>query len=280
MHLRPITAADIPQCTTIHDAAFVDNELSDFFAPDRAKYPLSWRRHALNVQRTKYYQPNTRCFVCVADADDDFANVGEILGFARWIRHLSEEDTAAAPVAASDPWTRSRSVPECIESWLCWAELKWEETLRINPAISWANKAAFLGSVVKSTGFAPISAETHLYLASLAVSPEYQRRGVARKLVDWGLQYTKTETAERTALGKAPLPVALVGTALGLHLYRSLGFKVVGWEDDSFLLVSANGGSNMVWDATGYWIQDIEYEPPMKRGIVEAVYTTRGTKEI
>jgi ribosomal protein S18 acetylase RimI-like enzyme len=271
MHLRPTTAADLPRCTTIHDAAFEGNELSDFLAPDRAKHPLSWRQHALSIQRNNYYQPNTWGFVCVADTNDDFANEGEILGYARWVRRVSKED------AATDPWMRHTSMLERAESWLHWAELKWEETLRTNPAVSWTRTDAFMRSIIASTGFAPIYAATYWYLDSLAVAPEYQRRGVARRLVDWGLQRAKMETEERVAVGKVPLPVALIGTAPGLHLYRSLGFKVVGWEDDSFLDVSANGGSNMVWDTTGYWIQDIEYELPMKRGVVEAVYTTRDT---
>jgi len=272
MHLRPTTAADIPRCTTIHDAAYEGNELSDFLAPDRAKYPLSWRQHALSVQRNKYYQPNTWSFVCVADANDDFANEGEILGYVRWARCVSKED------AADDPWTRRRmSMLERTDSWLRWAELKWEETLRANPAVSRARRDAFMRSVSKSTGFAPLYGATYWYLDSLAVAPRYQRRGVARRLVDWGLQRAKTETEERVAIGKAPLPVALISTAPGLHLYRSLNFKVVGWEDDSFLEVSADGGSNMVWDSTGYWIQDVEYEPPMKRDVVEAVYAVRDT---
>ena len=273
MHLRPTTAADIPRCVTIHDAAFEGNELSNFLAPDRAKHPLSWRQQALKFQRNNYYQPNTWSFVCVADTDDDFAGVGEILGYACWVRRASKEDSAA------DPWTRHMSVLERAESWLCWAEFKWGETLRTNPAVSWARKDAFMRSIVASTGFAPIRAATHWYLGSLAVAPEYQRRGVARRLVDWGLQRAEAETEEREAVGKAPVPVALVGTAPGLHLYRSLGFKVVGWEDDSFMDVSADGGSNMVWDTTDYWIQDIEHEQPIKRGVVEAVYTTRDTKK-
>jgi GNAT superfamily N-acetyltransferase len=273
MHLRPTSAADIPRCVTLHDAAFVDNELSNFLAPDRAKHPLSWRQRALNIQHNNYYQSNTWSFVCVADNDDDFASVGEILGYARWVRRPSRED------AAADPWTRHMSVLEHAESWLHWAELKWEETLRCNSAVCWAHKDAFMRSIIASTGFAPIRAATHWYLDSLAVAPEYQRRGVARRLVDWGLQRASTETEERVAVGKAPVPVVLIGTAPGLHLYRSLGFKVVGWEDDSFMDVSADGGSNMVWDATGYWIQDIEHEQPMKRGVVEAVYTTRDMKK-
>jgi hypothetical protein len=54
-----------------------------------------------------------------------------------------------------------------------------------------------------------------------------------------------------------------------------MGFKVVGWEDDSFMDVSAYGGCNMVCDTTGYWIQNVEYEAPVKRGVIEAVYTNR-----
>jgi ribosomal protein S18 acetylase RimI-like enzyme len=273
MHLRPTAAADIPRCTTIHDAAFEGNELSNFLAPDRAKYPLSWRQQALKVQHNKYYQPNTWSFVCVADTDDAFADVGEILGYAHWVRRASKED------AAADPWMRHMSVLERAEGWLRWAELKWEETLRINPAVSWARKDAFMRVNVASTGFAPIRATTHWYLDSLAVGPEYQRRGVARRLVDWGLQRALAETEERVPVGKAPVPVALISTAPGLHLYRSLGLKVVGWEDDSFLDVSADGGSNMVWDRTGYWIQDIEHEQPIKRGVVEAVYTTKDSRK-
>ncbi|MCJ1471615.1 hypothetical protein MMC13_000255 [Lambiella insularis] len=273
MHLRPITIADIPRCVTIHDAAFEDNELSNFLAPDRAKHPLSWRQQALKIHRSKYYQPNAFSFVCVADASDDFASADEILGCTRWVRQASKED------ATADPWTRRPSLLERAESWLCWAEAKWEATLRINPAISWDHWDAFIRAITDSTGFAPLGGATHWFLDSLAVAPEYQRRGVGRTLVDWGLQRAEAETQERVAGGKAPVPVALVGTALGLHLYRSLGFKVVGWEDDSYLDAAADGGSVMVWDATGYWIRDIECEQPMKRGVVEAVYTTRDMEQ-
>jgi ribosomal protein S18 acetylase RimI-like enzyme len=274
MHIRPTTTADIPRCTSIHYAAFEGNELLDFLAPDRAKHPLSWRQYALNVMRINHYKPNTWSFVCVADTNDDFAKAGEILGYAIWARRASKED------AASDPWMRRISVLESAESWLQWAEFKWEKMLRTNPAVSPARQDTFMRSVITSTGFGPVRTATHWYLESLAVAPEFQRRGVARTLVDWGLQRAKTETEERVTAGKAPLPVALIGTAPGLHLYRSLGFKVVGWEDDSFMDAPAVGGSNMVWDSTGYWIQDIAFEPPVKRGVVEAVYTTRDAKDI
>lgn len=273
MHLRPTTAADIPRCATILDAAFEPDELWNFLTPDRAKHPLLWRQHVLKNQHGKHYQPNAWGFVCVADADDDFAPAGEILGFSRWMRRASKED------AAADPWTRRMSVAERFEGWLRWAEVKWEATLRTNPAFSWTRQDAFMKVIAKSTGFAPVRAATHWYLDNLSVAPEYQRRGVARMLVQDGLQRAQSETEERAAVGKAPVPVALIGSVMGLHLYRNLGFKVVGWEDDSFLDFAADGGSTMVWDPTGYWIEDVAYEQPMRRGIVEAAYTTRDTKK-
>lgn len=273
MHLRPTTATDLPRCVTITDTAFKNNELTNFLAPNRTKYPLSWRQRALNLQRCKYYQPGLWSFVCVADADDDFADAGEILGYARWARCTSTED------ATADPWAPRRlSLLEHAESWLHWAEFKWGQTLRTNPAVSWAQEAAFARSIVVSTGLAPIRAATHWYLDIIAVAPEYQRRGVARRLVNWGLESAKTESEARAVVGKQPVPVALVATAPGLPLYKSLGFRVVGWGDDSFMGFTAEGGSYMVWDPTGYWIEDVEHEQQIKRGVVEVVYTTRDKK--
>ncbi|KAK5121293.1 hypothetical protein LTR85_005459 [Meristemomyces frigidus] len=267
MHIRPTTAADIPRCVTIRDAAFVDNELVNWLAPDRAKYPLAWRQRALAVQRNKLYQSNAWQFVCVADTDDDFAAVGEILGWARWVRRASEEE------AAADPWTRQLSVLDRVESWLRWAELKFEQAMYTSPALIQARDDAFMASAMTSTGFAPIRAATHWHLETLAVDPKYQRRGVARRLVDWGLQRAEAETEERVARGKPPVPITLIATAPGLPLYRSMGLKVVGWDDASYMGFPVEGGSNMIWDASNYWIRDVEYEEPMERGVVEAVYS-------
>jgi ribosomal protein S18 acetylase RimI-like enzyme len=273
MHIRPTTLADLPDCVTIHDAAFKDNELTNFLAPNRFKYYSSWRQSALSTQRKRFYQPNAWSFVCVADAHDDFANEGDILGVVRWSRHTSKEE------APTDARIRKLSLPERIESLLSWAEVKWEDTIRINPAWSWSNRDAFMQSIITSTGFAPLRGETYWYLDSLAVGPEYQRCGIGRKLVELGLQHAEMETEERVAAGKKPLCAGLTATAPALHLYRSLGFKVVGWEDDSFMDVEADGGSSMVWDPTGYWIRPIVDHSDIRRGVVEAAWTTRDVKD-
>lgn len=277
MYLRSIQTGDIPGCATIVDRAFAHNELYNFIAPHRTKYPLSWRSIVLKNQYEKYWQPNAWGIVCVADADDHFAPTGEVLGVARWMRRASKEDAATeGPV---NPWVRDMGLLDRVESWLRWAELKWEVTLRVNPAKAWANEDAFMGYVVRSTGFAPLRGKTHWWLDSLAVAPGYQRRGIARMLVNEGLQRAREETEERVRMEKAPLPVALIATVDGLQLYRGLGFKVVGWEEDSFMESSAEGGSALVWDPTGYWVREVEFEGVMRRGVVEGAYNSMDTNE-
>ena len=126
-----------------------------------------------------------------------FAPPGEILGCARWTRRPSKDD------AASDPWIRRLSLTERVEGWLRWAELQWEERLRINPARAWDREDAFMRSIMTSTAFKPVRGATHWYLDHLAVAPEYQRRGVGKELVQWGLQRAEAETRERMKMWKA-----------------------------------------------------------------------------
>lgn len=62
-------------------------------------------------------------------------------------------------------------------------------------------------------------------ILDLGVDPRYQRRGVARSLLRWGL-----DQAEREGL-----PVHLSATPAGASLYSRLGFRSVGkwkWRPD------------------------------------------------
>lgn len=62
-------------------------------------------------------------------------------------------------------------------------------------------------------------------ILDLGVDPKYQRRGIARLLLQWALERA----------GKEGVPVHLSATPAAAQLYRSLGFRGVGkwtWRPD------------------------------------------------
>ncbi|KAH8194378.1 hypothetical protein TruAng_011461 [Truncatella angustata] len=76
----------------------------------------------------------------------------------------------------------------------------------------------------------PESKQKSIMVLDLCVTdPAYQRRGIARRLVQWGLDEAKR---------RGDLEATTEGSAMGRHVYRQLGFQGVSdivWEvDDEF----------------------------------------------
>ena len=61
--------------------------------------------------------------------------------------------------------------------------------------------------------------EGYMWLNFLAVEPDFQRRGVGRRLMEWGIKKADGEG----------LKVGLVASPMGEKLYESVGFRHVGW---------------------------------------------------
>jgi ribosomal protein S18 acetylase RimI-like enzyme len=57
------------------------------------------------------------------------------------------------------------------------------------------------------------------YLCFLGVSPKAQKRGVGRKLLQWGIDRSEEEG----------VPAALEASNAGIGLYDSAGFQQTGW---------------------------------------------------
>ncbi|KXJ91721.1 acyl-CoA N-acyltransferase [Microdochium bolleyi] len=60
--------------------------------------------------------------------------------------------------------------------------------------------------------------DTNLYLSILACHPDYQRRGIGRRLVTWGLEKASREGLDLTVFG----------SPMGSLLYQAVGFREVG----------------------------------------------------
>lgn len=54
-----------------------------------------------------------------------------------------------------------------------------------------------------------------MFLHNISTRPDYQRRGAATALIEWGISLAEKEG----------LPVALLSNSIGLPLYMRLGFK-------------------------------------------------------
>ncbi|KAF2801821.1 acyl-CoA N-acyltransferase [Mytilinidion resinicola] len=63
-----------------------------------------------------------------------------------------------------------------------------------------------------------VGGKPHVYCHVIAVHPEYQKRGIGRRLMQWGVEVGE----------QAGLPVYLESSKEGEGLYRSLGFEEVG----------------------------------------------------
>jgi GNAT superfamily N-acetyltransferase len=57
------------------------------------------------------------------------------------------------------------------------------------------------------------------HLQFLGVSPRFQRRGIGRKLLEWGCEKADHER----------IPIYLEATAFGRPLYESVGFTILEW---------------------------------------------------
>jgi len=95
-----------------------------------------------------------------------------------------------------------------------------------------------------------------VHIATIAVQPEFRRRGIGRRLLAAALQ-----DALRSGCRNATLEVR-AGNQAAQSLYRRFGFEVVGWrpryyrdnQEDAILMTAANlGEAYSRWLENGGW---------------------------
>ena len=60
--------------------------------------------------------------------------------------------------------------------------------------------------------------QEHIWLSFLGVHPRYQRRGIGKRLLKWGIERSNTER----------VPIGLAASPDGASLYMSVGFQDLG----------------------------------------------------
>ena len=100
-------------------------------------------------------------------------------------------------------------------------EMKYSTMFRLDKSYDYEHLALFLAG---QTGYVDVIGrhldnDNHIWLAVLGVDPRFQRRGVGKRLLQWGLSRADEEAVQ----------MGLIASPAGRRLYKSVGFQDVGF---------------------------------------------------
>lgn len=203
--------------------------------PYRGQYPLAWQREGVKRINDMLLDPNKYGFVSVADATDarafhDSAGLpvmeGTVLGYSYWARRGESSE---------DAWMNCRATSNALERTLRRVEDLYEQYVYPNPAESAKNLELLRGTVGNESYRAKLKGVPHWHLLTIAVRSEFQRRGVGKQLLEWGLDPSaqdRTWSVLCPGLSTSPESgdpqiVSLSTTEEGRRLYEKAGFRVI-----------------------------------------------------
>ncbi|KAH7264602.1 hypothetical protein MRS44_012082 [Fusarium solani] len=205
--LKLIRVNSIDELDQLIDLAceiWIDDPIFSCVVPGRRERPDQYRQVWQLLLRTEYSSPGA---VVIVACDGSSGDIADAVGFAVWHRHGSS-DTA--------------------RSWQ--GDTLNKKLIRLGLLFQWIYNFALSGSpeAVSTSHGKEIMAETRnaerLYpderwrLAFISVSPNHQRRGIGRKLVQWGLDRSEEEG----------VAAVLEASDAGKGLYEKMGFVEVG----------------------------------------------------
>ena len=259
MRIRPAHRSDIPALVSVACAAFIHEPVYDQFSPFRFDYPNDYRTFWLNVWRGKLASANNTVIVAQIDESDEeeAENRGEVVGFSDWYRSGSAEELSRWN---TDSWSKRmgamafltcaiRIISSMCRTGLERPLLKIQE--RYNSFFSFDRTTceAAIDKLHSQGAVWDAKFPSLIHLNILGVSPDHQRKGIGRRLVEYGMQRAKEEGVR----------VLLEATASGMPLYIHQGFVEIGRSvlparEERGLRISELELPIMVWDPDGAWL--------------------------
>ena len=215
MHLVPLTLDLIPACATAGADAFADDNLFLFLRPHKFRYPTYLRSHFVRVLHQRINSPGLLGRVAVSDDNDDWydESVGsEVLGYATWERHGKNIDHKI--------WGKD-SIGKLFERFAADLEIRHSKFFRLDPSYDYENLQAYLDAANAAGSIFETCLEDypeHMWLSFICVDPKFQRKGVGKKLMQWGMNRADKER----------VPIGLASSPAGEKLYHDCGFEEVG----------------------------------------------------
>ncbi|MCJ1475484.1 hypothetical protein MMC13_004147 [Lambiella insularis] len=222
MHTFPLTVnhpllnAYLPKLGPIAASAFLDDEYLNFLMPGIKQYPLAFERTFMDRIKVRLYGKHSVVRVAVSDDSDAWWNeeVGEeVLGFSTWDRNgtlTAEEENV---------WGRD-SLAKSFERLALTLKHQYVALFSLDLISSPSNIADFNTTMEPNKTFTAIlhDQSRSIWLGNLAVDPRFQRRGIGKRLLRWGLERA----------GREGVRVGQWASRAGDTLYESVGFEKVG----------------------------------------------------
>ncbi|GAB1213998.1 hypothetical protein ATERTT37_003154 [Aspergillus terreus] len=179
----PATLSDIRSVYDVWFAAFRGQVILDLIYPGTNLDDEAFRK--LHADGTlEYWKGLTMeyTFKCVD------TETGKIVGMATW-----------------QVYWRERTAEERVKPWIGWLEGQQRERAETFLGQLWEKREKYIGE------------KRHVYCHTVAVHPDYQGRGVGKKLMQWGLDIAE----------QLKVPIYLESTHEGRSLYERLGFATL-----------------------------------------------------
>ena len=265
MHLRPALPSDLPTVAAIVCSSFGYDELYTYTNPYLTQYPDSFYACMLLKVKQSFIKLGFQVFVCVSDDRDsewlpaalasDAAKTsfgrldtlqpsGEVvLGYAAWHRQGPKD------LPTVKAWAQSHSgIRDRLDASLYLIQSKYSDLLGIDRSLNKSQRHTVRDLMNRiDQPLAPALTDGKpgfWFLQVISTSLIARRKGVARMLLQWGIDRAIDED----------VPVCVNSSALGINLYHAAGFKVIHWSP------MFQGGSTLVYDPESRWTRPLEDE--------------------
>ncbi|KAM0547247.1 hypothetical protein ACHAPJ_010509 [Fusarium lateritium] len=227
MLIRTATRNDIPAAGVVAAAAYIDDEQDASMFPGRKRYYEKYLKTKERIVRHGMDDPTGAVIVAeLEEGDEGWASQTELMGFCIWYRDQEKEGTGDTekkePLLSSKRRHLLRSFVTRVKSYITNSDIVKYVYDMFDPLTS-ASNAATMARICRSPSskryFDTDPGDCAMYgIMDIAVHPKYQGRGVARNLVQWGMNKAREED----------VPIELAATPAGSGLYTKLGFKKIG----------------------------------------------------
>lgn len=237
MHLRPCNSLDVSSMADIMAVANIDDALSRHMTRDIFKYWTSYRKGCVRYIMCQMAKVGAVSWVLETDEGDLTPDGkpgpgGEVVGWAVWFRE------GRSPVAKN--WQRAGEAwGNRIERGLLAIKDKYYEYIGRDPT-NRRREFTELFSILDKPFDPEVFAEGW-ELNGLNVAPPYQRRGLAKIMLKWGLDQAAAEG----------VPAFVKSSPAGVKVYEQMGFRSFEQMDFGVFNPGGRGMHSLVWEPPG-----------------------------